>query len=53
MNLIAFILLLVAAILFVVAAVRTRPWSIGYLGLAALAVGLIFEFAAKSQTIHF
>jgi hypothetical protein len=53
MNIIAFIFILVAVVLFLVAALRTRPWSIGYLGLAALAAGLIFEFASKSHTLSF
>lgn len=53
MNLIAFVLLIAATILFLVAAFRTRPVSLVYLGLAAFSAGVLVEFAAKSHDIQF
>lgn len=56
MNIIALILLIIAAVLFVFGrGYRTGPgwYSSVDLGLAFLVVGLIFQFASKSHTVRF
>jgi len=53
MNILAFVSLLVALILFVVSAARVRPLALVDIGLAALTLGLILEFGMKSHTLHF
>lgn len=53
MNILAFVSLLVALILFLISAARVRPLALVDLGLAALALGLILQFAMKAHTIHF
>ena len=51
MNVIAFVLILIAAVLFGINAWLTK--NIVASGLCLLAVGLIIEFAAKAHTISF
>lgn len=56
LNIIALILLIIAAVLFVFGrGYRTGPgwYSSVDLGLAFLTVGLIFQFASKSHTVRF
>lgn len=53
MNIVAFILILVAAALFAVEFFRSQWQNLIALGLCLLSVGFLFEFAAKSHTVHF
>ncbi len=56
MNIIALILLIIAAVLFLVGGSYRNPpgwYSNTNLGLAFLTVGLIVQFAATSHTVTF
>jgi hypothetical protein len=55
MNVVAFILILIAVILFATASfgVNHPRFTLIPAGLAFLAAGLIFEFASKSHTFTF
>lgn len=53
MNIIAFILALIAAVLFAVEFLRSQWQSLVALGLCLLSVAWIVELIAKSHTVHF
>lgn len=53
MNTVAFVLVLIAAILFAVEFLRSNWQSFIALGMCLLSVGLICEFAATSHDITF
>jgi hypothetical protein len=56
MNVFALILMIIAAVLFLVGGGLTNApgwYSSTRLGLFFLTIGLIVEFAAKSHTVHF
>jgi len=55
MNIVAFILLIIAAVLFLVGGnYRNAPhWYSTNLGLALLTVGLIVQFTATSRSVTF
>jgi hypothetical protein len=55
-NAFAFVLLLIAAVLFGVAAILVRPHVpafLVYLGLCLLTIGLIVQFASSSHSVTF
>jgi uncharacterized integral membrane protein len=56
-NIIAFILFLIAAVIFLVAdrevGLRYRAWVSVPLGLCLLTVGFIVQFCSATHTVHF
>lgn len=55
MHIIAFILALVAVVLFLVHAARTRPWHFGWVGLAVLTIAWMVQViitTGSRVTIH-